>query len=66
MPKTVTNNCQHDAVVKSRRMFHRVLSTWAIDLVALRSAGLDTPGPRTGSIQNQGNFTISTPSRRAA
>ncbi|HED53992.1 MAG TPA: hypothetical protein ENJ00_07300 [Phycisphaerales bacterium] len=34
------------AVRTSRAMFQRVLSTWTMDLVRLRSLGLDQPGPR--------------------
>ena len=35
------------ALRTSRAMFRRVLSTWAMDLVGLRSRGLDRPGPRS-------------------
>ncbi len=36
------------ALAESRRMFHRVLATWAIDLFALRASGLDRPCARRG------------------
>ncbi len=52
MSQTVTIECQHDAVVRSRRMFHRVLSSWTMDLLSLRTRGLDVPGPRSGLAQH--------------
>jgi hypothetical protein len=32
------------AIQQARSLFHRILSVWACDLLALRKAGLDTPG----------------------
>ena len=32
------------AIQQARSLFHRTLSIWACDLLALRKAGLDTPG----------------------
>jgi hypothetical protein len=37
------------AEVEVRRMFQRTLGGWAMDLLALRRAGLDTPGRRAGT-----------------
>lgn len=39
---------ENDALAHSRRLFHRVLAAWAIDLFALRASGLDRPGARAG------------------
>lgn len=36
------------AVDDARRMYRRVLATWAMDVLALRAAGLDKPGFRLG------------------
>ncbi|GAB5495766.1 MAG: hypothetical protein Phyf2KO_08460 [Phycisphaerales bacterium] len=48
MLNSTKSDAQHPAVEESRRMFHRVLSSWAFDLVALRAAGLDKPCERHG------------------
>ena len=37
------------AEVEVRRMFQRTLGGWAMDLLALRRAGLDRPGRRAGT-----------------
>lgn len=47
-PSSIPTPTPLDPVAESRRLFHRVLAAWAIDLFALRAAGLDTPGPRQG------------------
>ncbi len=48
MLNTTNSDTGHQALEESRRMFHRVLSSWAIDLVALRASGLDKPSARAG------------------
>lgn len=35
------------ARAEARRIFHRVLASWATDLMALRAKGLDRPVRRT-------------------
>ncbi|RNC81988.1 MAG: hypothetical protein ED559_09460 [Phycisphaera sp.] len=48
MLNTTNSDARHPALEQSQRMFHRVLSSWAIDLVALRASGLDRPSARAG------------------
>ena len=38
------------AELEARRMFHRTLSAWAVDVLALRKRGLDTPRCLTRSM----------------
>lgn len=38
-----------EAEALAQAMFRRVLTGWAMDLLALRRSGLDRPGPRSGS-----------------
>lgn len=38
------------AELEARRMFHRTLSAWAMDVLALRKRGLDTPRCLTRSM----------------
>lgn len=65
MSKSATSEAQHHALLESRRVFHRVLSSWAIDLMALRASGLDKPGPRTG-LWNSTHHTSPNQNRQAA
>ena len=48
MLNSAQSEAQHPALEESKRMFHRVLASWAIDLVALRASGLDKPSARVG------------------
>lgn len=46
----------------ARRMYQRMLSAWAMDLMSLRQRGLDRPGVRPFAVSSY----VPAPARRAA
>lgn len=46
----------------ARRMYQRMLSTWAMDLLSLRQRGMDRPGARSYAPSSY----VPAPARRAA
>lgn len=53
-----TRSQAEQALIDSRRLFQRHLSTWAMDCLALRQRGLDRPSARTGMYPAQPAFKI--------
>lgn len=62
MDETVYSFEAERAVFEARAMFQRVLTGWAMDVLALRREGLDTPTVRAP----QDNFPIFQAMRDAA